>query len=53
MLSLRPGMQKDREEVIRALIEMQYDRNDMDLERSRFRVHGDIVISILRRVESI
>ena len=43
MLSLRPGMQKDREEVIRALIEMQYDRNDMDLERSRFRVHGDIV----------
>ncbi len=43
MLSLRPGMSKDREEVIRALIEMQYDRNDMDLERSRFRVHGDIV----------
>ena len=43
MISLRPGMQKDREEVIRALIEMQYDRNDMDLERSRFRVHGDIV----------
>ena len=43
MLSLRPGMQKDREEVIRALIEMQYDRNDMNLERSRFRVHGDIV----------
>ena len=36
-------MSKDREEVIRALIEMQYDRNDMDLERSRFRVHGDIV----------
>ena len=43
MLSLRPGMSKDREEVIRALIEMQYDRNDMDMERSRFRVHGDIV----------
>ena len=43
MLSLRPGMTKDREEVIRALIEMQYDRNDVDLERSRFRVHGDIV----------
>ena len=43
MLSLRPGMSKDREEVIRALIEMQYDRNDIDLERSRFRVHGDIV----------
>ena len=43
MLSLRPGMQKDREEVIRALIELQYDRNGMALERSRFRVHGDIV----------
>jgi excinuclease ABC subunit B len=43
MLSLRPGMTKDRDEVIRALIEMQYDRNDQDLERSRFRVHGDII----------
>jgi excinuclease ABC subunit B len=43
MLSLRPGMTKDRDEVIRALIEMQYERNDQDLERSRFRVHGDII----------
>jgi excinuclease ABC subunit B len=43
MLSLRPGMTKDRDEVIRALIEMQYDRNDQDLERSCFRVHGDIL----------
>ena len=43
MLSLRPGMIKDRDEVIRALIEMQYDRNDMDLDRSRFRVHGDVL----------
>ena len=43
MLSLRPGMQKDRDEVIHALIEMQYDRNDMELDRGRFRVHGDVV----------
>ena len=43
MLSLRPHMIKDRDEVIRALIEMQYDRNDIDLERGRFRVHGDVV----------
>lgn len=43
MLSLRPGMTKDRDEVIHALIEMQYDRNDIDLERGRFRVHGDVV----------
>ena len=43
MLSLRPGMTKDRDEVIRALIEMQYDRNDIDLDRGRFRVHGDVV----------
>lgn len=42
-LSLRPGMIKDRDEVIRTLIDMQYDRNDMDLERSRFRVHGDVL----------
>ncbi len=43
MLSLRPGMVKDRDEVIRTLIEMQYDRNDMDLDRGRLRVHGDIL----------
>ena len=43
MLSLRPGMTKDRDEVIHALIEMQYDRNDIDLDRGRFRVHGDVL----------
>ena len=43
MLSLRPGMTKDRDEVLRSLIEMQYDRNDMELDRGRFRVHGDVV----------
>ena len=43
MLSLRPGMIKERDDVIRTLIEMQYDRNDMELERGRFRVHGDVL----------
>ena len=43
MLSLRPGMEKDRDEVLRALIEMQYDRNDMSFERGTFRVRGDVV----------
>lgn len=43
MLSLRPGMEKDRDEVLRSLIEMQYDRNDMNFERGSFRVRGDVV----------
>ena len=42
-MSLRPGMQRDRDDVIRGLIEMQYDRNDMDLERCCFRVRGDVL----------
>ena len=42
-MSLRPGMQRDRDEVIRGLIEMQYDRNDLDLGRCCFRVRGDVV----------
>ena len=42
-ISLRPGMQKDRDEVVRALIDMQYDRNELDLQRSCFRVHGDVL----------
>lgn len=42
-MSLRPGMTKDRDEVIRGLIEMQYNRNDMDLDRCCFRVRGDVV----------
>ena len=41
VLSLRPGMMKDRDEVVRGLVAMQYDRNDMDLNRGTFRVHGD------------
>ncbi len=43
MLSLRPGMEKDRDEVLRALVGMQYDRNDMNFERGTFRVRGDVV----------
>ncbi len=43
VVSLRPGMIKDRDEVIRKLIEIQYNRNDMDFKRGTFRVRGDVV----------
>ena len=43
MVSLRPGMEKDRDEVLRQLIDIQYDRNDMDFKRGTFRVRGDSV----------
>ena len=43
MISLRPGMEKDRDDVIRGLIDMQYDRNEMDFHRGTFRVRGDVV----------
>jgi len=43
MVSLRPGMEIDRDEVIRQLIDMQYTRNEMDFKRGTFRVHGDVV----------
>ncbi len=42
-LSLRPGMIRDRDDVLRKLIDMQYSRNDMVLERGTFRVRGDVV----------
>jgi len=42
-VSLRPGMIKDRDEVIRRLIDMQYTRNDMDFQRGTFRVRGDVL----------
>ena len=41
MLSLRPGMEKSREEILRRLVDIQYTRNDMDLVRGTFRVRGD------------
>ncbi len=43
VISLRPGMIKDRDEVIHKLIEIQYDRNEMDFKRGTFRVHGDVL----------
>lgn len=43
MVSLRPGLMKDRDEVIKELILMQYVRNDMDFARGTFRVHGDVL----------
>ena len=43
ILSIRPGMIKDRDDVIRALIDMHYDRNEMDFKRGTFRVRGDIL----------
>lgn len=43
VLSLRPGMIKDRDEVIDRLIDIQYTRNDMDFKRGTFRVHGDVI----------
>ena len=43
VISLRPGMEKDRDELIRKLIDIQYDRNDMDFKRGTFRVRGDVI----------
>ena len=43
VISLRPGMIKDRDEVLKKLVEIQYDRNDMDFKRGTFRVRGDVV----------
>ena len=43
MISLRPGMEKDRDDVIKALIDIQYNRNEMDFHRGTFRVRGDVL----------
>ena len=43
MLSLRPGMEKPRNEILRKLVDIQYTRNDMAFERGTFRVRGDII----------
>ncbi len=43
VISLRPGMEKDRDDVIRKLIDIQYERNDMDFKRGTFRVRGDVL----------
>jgi len=52
VVSLRPGMMKDRDEVIRQLIDMQYDRNEMDFKRGTFRVHGDVLEILPAYVEN-
>ena len=43
MLSLRVGMQKDRDEILKKLIDMQYERNDINFTRNKFRVRGDVL----------
>ena len=43
VISLRPGMEKSREELVRKLVELQYERNDINFVRDKFRVRGDIV----------
>jgi len=43
MISLRPGMIRDRDEVIRKLVDIQYERNEIDFRRGRFRVRGDVI----------
>ncbi len=43
VVSLRPGMIKDRDEVIKKLCEIQYERNDINFVRNKFRVHGDVI----------
>ena len=42
-VSLRPGMIKDRDEVMRRLVDIQYNRNEMDFQRGTFRAHGDVL----------
>lgn len=43
MLSLRVGMEKDRDEILKKLVDMQYERNDINFTRNKFRVHGDVL----------
>ena len=43
MVSLRPGMHKDRDEIIRQLVDIQYERNEIDFKRGKFRARGDVL----------
>lgn len=43
VISLRPGMQKSRDELLKKLVDLQYERNDIDFTRNKFRVRGDVV----------
>ncbi|MCD8054927.1 MAG: excinuclease ABC subunit UvrB [Lachnospiraceae bacterium] len=51
VISLRPGMIRDRDEVVRKLVDIQYERNDMDFKRGTFRVRGDVIELITSRTE--
>ncbi|MDY5986026.1 MAG: excinuclease ABC subunit UvrB [Lachnoclostridium sp.] len=53
VISLRPGMEKDRDDVIRKLIEIQYDRSEIDFHRGTFRVRGDVLEIIPAYTENI
>lgn len=43
VISLRPGMETDRDEIVSRLVDMQYERNDINFTRNKFRVHGDVL----------
>lgn len=43
VISLRPGMEKSRDELVKKLVELQYERNDVSFTRNKFRVRGDVV----------
>ncbi len=43
VISLRPGMETDRDEIVGRLVDMQYERNDINFTRNKFRVHGDVL----------
>lgn len=43
VISLRPGMERSRDDLLKKLVELQYDRNDIDFSRNKFRVRGDVV----------
>ena len=53
VISLRPGMQLERDELCRRLVKLQYERNDMNFVRNKFRVHGDIVDIYLAYMDSV
>lgn len=53
MISLRPGMEKDRDDVIKELIDIQYNRNEMDFHRGTFRVRGDVLEIFLPTTQTV
>ena len=53
IIALRPGMQKDRDQVIKELIDIQYERNEIDFHRGSFRVHGDVLEIIPAEVSDL